>query len=265
MPNLRFNKDSIFGTFVVIVAFCLVCSVCVSSAVVALAPLQAKAVATDRQINILKVAGYEVEGSVGDTYAKHIKSHLLDVATGEFVDDEEGQADSYNFVSLSRDPAASEAIPGDQDFGGIRVRTKLMPVYEVISDEGATERYILPFYGKGLMSTVYGYMAVQNDGRTIAAVTFYSHGETPGLGGEVDNPRWQALWNDKQLFTDNGDYVFKITKNAAHEGEDANYQVDALSGATNTSRGVNNAVHYWADVAYRPFLTKLSQGEVGNE
>lgn len=259
---LKLNKDSVFGTFVVIIGFCLVCSVVVSSAVVALGPFQQAAIANDRQINILRVSGFDIEGSVASTYKAHIEAKLLDVATGNFVDDPDNKADSFNFQSLAKDPAFNTAIPAEEDFAGIRTRTKLMPVYLSKDENGQVIRYILPFYGQALWSTAYGYVAVAPDGNTIKAVTFYSHGETPGLGGEIDNPRWQALWVDKLIERPDGTRGFNITKVADHQGEGKDYDVDALSGATLTARGVDNAAHYWLNVAYKPFLDNLRKGDI---
>ena len=106
---------------------------------------------------------------------------------------------------------------------------------------------------------MYGYVAISpEDANTILGVTFYSHGETPGLGGEIDNPRWQALWVNKKLTDESGAYKFQITKNAA----DQNFDIDALSGATLTSNGVNNTAAYWLGDAYKPFLEKLKNGEI---
>ena len=130
-----------------------------------------------------------------------------------------------------------------------------MPVY-FAKDGGKTVRIILPFYGQALWSTVYGYVAVSpEDGNTILGVTFYSHGETPGLGGEIDNPNFQKKWEGKKIQID-GNYAFKICKNAKDN------QIDALSGATLTSNGVDNTAKYWFDVGYKPFLEKISKGEI---
>lgn len=259
---LKLNKDSVFGTFVVIIGFCLVCSVVVSSAVVALGPFQQAAVANDRQVNILRVSGFEVQRSVATTYQKHIEARLVDLETGKFVTDTNLNADSFNFQSLAKDPEFNVAIPKDEDFAGIRTRTKLMPVYLSKDENGNVVRYILPFYGQALWSTVYGYVAVDPDGNTIKAVTFYSHGETPGLGGEIDNPRWQALWVDKKINREDGTRGFNITKNADKVGDGKDYDVDSLSGATLTARGVDNSTHYWFNVAYKKFLENLSKGEL---
>ena len=96
----------------------------------------------------------------------------------------------------------------------------------------------------------------------MKAVTFYSHGETPGLGGEIDNPRWQALWVDKKLVREDGSRGFNITKTPDHNGEGKDYDVDSLTGATLTARGVDNAANYWFNVAYKAFLDNLRKGEL---
>ncbi len=259
---LKFNKDSVFGTFTVIIGLCLVCSVLVSSAVVALGPFQQAAINNDRQVNILRVSGHDIEGTVADTYNQYIEARLVDLDTGKYVDVSSEEAAAYNFQSLAKDPNYNTAIPADVDYAKMRVRAKNMPVFLAKSAEGKVERYILPFYGQALWSTVYGYVAVAPDGNTIKAVTFYSHGETPGLGGEIDNPRWQALWVDKKIWREDGSDGFVITKGADHVGEGKDYEVDALSGATLTAVGVNNAAHYWLHVAYKPFLENVRKGEI---
>ena len=262
---LKFNKDSVPGTFAVIVSFCLVCSVLVSSVVVALGPLKADAVANDRQVNILKVSGFPTEGTVKATYAKHIEAHLIDVEKGVLADGDFSAAerDAYNFASLSKDPAYSVAIDKDRDLAAIRRRTKLMPVYFCKDDQGQVTRVVVPYYGQGLWSTIYGYVAINpKDGNTLDAVTYYSHGETPGLGGEIDNPRWQAQWVDKKILDDQGNYKFHIQKNADHKGAGKDFEVDALSGATLTSAGVDRFTHYWLGDAYQPFLANLRKGEI---
>lgn len=257
----KLNKDSVLGTFVIIIGFCLVCSVLVSSAVVALNPYKAAAVANDRQVNILKVSGFEVEGSVADTYKKHIEAHLVDVEHGVLADDGKTaeQIEAFDFKSLAKKDGENLAIPAEDDFAKIKTISKLMPVYFSKDDTGTVQRVIVPFYGQALWSTVYGYVAIDpKDGNTIKAVTFYEHGETPGLGGEIENPRWQALWVDKKINDESGAYKFGIKKHAAAK----DFDVDALSGATLTSVGVDGFSHYWLGKAYQPFLQNLSKGEI---
>ena len=259
---LKFNKDSVVGTFTVILGFCLVCSVLVSSAVVALDPFKAAAVANDRQVSILRVSGYEVQGTVAQTYEAHIQAQLLDTETGKLVPEMQAEADGYNFVSQAKNPQANVVIPSEEDIAGIRMHSKLMPVYFAHDEEGNVSRVILPFYGAALWSTAYGYVAVATDGNTIKGVTFYQHGETPGLGGEIDNPRWQALWVDKKIENPEGQLAFNILKGADHEGDSKDYEVDALSGATLTTNGIRHAAQYWLGTVYKPFLDQLRKGEI---
>ena len=133
-----------------------------------------------------------------------------------------------------------------------------MVVYLVNNDSGV-EKYILPMYGKGLWSTMYGFMALNKDLRTIDGFTFYSHGETPGLGGEVDNPKWKAQWKGKQAFNENWDISIEVIKGLVDPtGPKANSQIDGLSGSTLTTRGVDKLVRFWlGDQGYGPFFKNL--------
>ena len=115
---------------------------------------------------------------------------------------------------------------------------------------------VLPVYGKGLWGTLYGYLALKSDLETIQGLTFYQHKETPGLGGEVDNPRWKAMWDGRKLYDPSGKPKAMVFKGPAPK--DNLYAVDGLSGATITSRGVTNLIRYWAsDDGYGTFLKTL--------
>ena len=117
---------------------------------------------------------------------------------------------------------------------------------------------VLPVEGLGLWGTLYGFVALEGDLRTIRGLTFYEHKETPGLGGEVDNPRWKALWRDRLAFNDDRQPVIRVIKGPAGPAPDAPYSVDGLSGATITSRGVTNLLQFWLGPdALGPYLTRL--------
>ena len=123
------------------------------------------------------------------------------------------------------------------------------------------EQVILPVQGAGLWGTMYGYLAVEADGRTARGLQFYQHIETPGLGDGVDKPAWQAQWAGKRLFDDNGDPLVEVVKGPAPEGSD--YQIDGLAGATLTGRGVSIFVQHWiSDEGYGPYLKSLSGKEM---
>ena len=112
----------------------------------------------------------------------------------------------------------------------------------------------LPIEGKGLWSTLYGFLVLGSDGATIRGITFYQHGETPGLGGEIDNLDWKALWDGRQAFDADGRPVIEVVKGKASGPT----EVDGLSGATLTSRGVTNLVRFWlGDNGFGPYLEQF--------
>ena len=134
------------------------------------------------------------------------------------------------------------------------------PVY-LVRKNGDVEQVILPVEGAGLWGTMYGYLAVEADGRTARGLQFYQHIETPGLGDGVDKPAWQAQWRGKRLFDENGDPLIEVVKGPAPAGSD--YQIDGLAGATLTGRGVSIFVQHWiSDEGYGPYLKSLSGKEM---
>jgi Na+-transporting NADH:ubiquinone oxidoreductase subunit C len=138
-----------------------------------------------------------------------------------------------------------------------------MPVY-LVEQDGAVETVVLPVHGYGLWSTMYGYLALEGDGRTVKGITFYQHGETPGLGGEIDNPSWQAKWTGKQALDDSGRVLLQVVKGEPR-GEGVEHQVDGLAGATLTARGVENLARYWlGEQGFGPYLARLTSGNEGS-
>ena len=102
------------------------------------------------------------------------------------------------------------------------------------------------------------FIALERDLDTISGLRFYQHAETPGLGGEIDNPRWIASWEGKELYDDDGALAIEVLKGQAPAGYD--HQIDGLSGATLTTRGVHNLVRFWmGDDGFGPFLDQLGE------
>ena len=95
----------------------------------------------------------------------------------------------------------------------------------------------------------------------MAGIRFFEHGETPGLGGEIENPRWQEAWIGRRIRDDEGAMAFRVDRGRTPEGvADADYRIDGLSGATITSRGVENMVRFWlGDQGYGPYLNRLER------
>ncbi len=228
------------------VAVCLVCALFVSFAAVSLKPLQEANVLLDRQKKVLTVAGLIEEGEspeaarVAELFEKNIRPKVVELATGQV--EPEIDAAEFDQQAAMSDPERSDLAPPN----GAKVAR--LPhhglVYDVI-ENGELEAMIFPIEGKGLWSTLYGYIALAPDARTVVGITFYDHGETPGLGGEVDNPGWKAKWADRKVFNERGQPVIAVKKGIAGPPETDPYQVDGLSGATITSRGVTELVRFW--------------------
>lgn len=249
------SNDSVVKTFLVATLLCIVCSVVVSGAAVQLRPTQQLNKALDKKKNILAAAGlYQEGGNVDEIYNGSIEAKVVDLATGEYVDDM--QVETYDQRKAAKDPAQSIEI--ENDLAGIGRRAKLASVY-LVKDGDKHTRLILPVHGKGLWSTLYGFLAVDMDLNTIKALSFYEHAETPGLGGEVDNPKWKALWDGKKAFGEDGSPKITVIKGKVdNSSASAIHQVDGLSGATITARGVGNLIQYWlGEDGYGKYIEKL--------
>lgn len=253
------NNDSTKKTLLVAFSLCVVCSVIVSTAAVLLKPLQDANVEQDKKRNILGAAGMLEEGVDIDTQFSQISLKLVDLRTGQFSDAKD--ADSYDQVKAAREASSSDALDSQADTAKVGRREHYGLVY-LVGDASNPEVIILPIRGAGLWGPLYGFIALEGDGNTVAGLGFYEHKETPGLGGEVDNPRWKALWPGKQVYRDDRVALHLIKGAVDRSRPDAVYEVDGLSGATLTSRGVSNLVQFWlGENGYGPFLANLKAGE----
>ena len=253
------GNDSISKTFGVALALCVVCAVVVSSAAVILRPTQEVNKLLDLKANILASAGLLQEGVSIETQFEQISTRVVDLQTGEFTDAVD--AATYDQRKASKDPALSMALDPKQDPAKIKRRANYATVYMVEGEQGI-EKIILPIKGYGLWSTLYGFLALEADFETVAGIGFYEHTETPGLGGEVDNPRWKASWVGKQAYNQ-GELAITVLKGKADMNRaGSESQIDGLAGATLTTRGVDNLVRYWlGDEGFRPLINSLKSGE----
>ena len=259
-PIARFlaaPPDSVGKTIVVAVSLCLVASLVVSAAAVSLRPTQEVNSKRDKQVNILQVAGiYEPGIDVGEVFAS-FEPQVLDLSQGTFTN--EFDAATFDDLAAADDPELSRAL--DDDPAGIVRQSNFVTVYLLREENGDLDKVIMPIHGYGLWSTLYGFIALEENGNDIFGLQFYQHAETPGLGAEVDNPRWKAQWNGKRIADDDGAMQITVAKSVPPAGAD--YHVDALAGATLTSVGVDNLVKFWlGEEGYAPFLTKLKEGGV---
>jgi Na+-transporting NADH:ubiquinone oxidoreductase subunit C len=249
-------RESVSKTFIVAIVLAAICSLLVSGAAIGLRPRQEANKIRDRKKNILIVAGlYDAQQSVEEAF-KQIEPHIVDLATGEYVSkDQQLDPETFDQRAAAKDPKLSVKIPPEKDLAGIGRREKYSLIY-LVKKDGKLDQVIVPIDGKGLWSTLYGFLALDGDLNTVRGITFYEHAETPGLGGEIDNPTWKAKWAEKKIYDKDGSVKLHVAKGVADKNNP--HQVDGISGATLTANGVTNLVQYWlGDDGFKKLLERL--------
>jgi Na+-transporting NADH:ubiquinone oxidoreductase subunit C len=244
---------------------CMVFSLAVSAVSVALRERQQENRRLDRIRNVLLVVGLLERGErpsreeLARRFEANLEPRLVDLRSGQYAEAADPMA--FDQRRAAADPARSLPVPEN------RAKVRRVPdralVYLLVP-EGELEGIVLPVEGYGLWSTMYGYLALDADARTIRGLTFYEHGETAGLGGEVDNPRWKALWPSRLAFDEAGEPRIAVAKGRAGPPAEDPYRVDGLSGATLTSNGVTHLLRFWLDEhAFGPYLAGLRRQSEG--
>ena len=238
---------------------CVVCAVFVSSSAVSLRDLQAANEALEKQRNVLVAAGLATSderpsaAEIAERF-NAINQVVIDLDTGEEV----AGVDPDLFDQRAAAAGAETGRPAPDNPARVQRLPRQALVYELQDAGGQLDLVILPINGMGLWSTLYGFIAIDADLITVRGITYYEHLETPGLGGEVDNPRWKALWPGRRAFGDDGAVSIEVIRGRAGAPEADPYRVDGLAGATMTSRGVTNMLHFWlGEHGFRPYLDRL--------
>lgn len=250
------SNNSIKKILTVAFALCIVCSVIVSTAAVALRPMQQLNEELDRKTNILRVANLYERGIDVESAFAEITPRVVDMRTGEYTD--EFDPATFDHFQAARDPATGRTLSGERDIAGLSRVENFATVY-LVGDPDDPEQIIVPIRGQGLWGLMRGYMSIEGDGNTIVGITYYEHSETPGLGAEVNNPRWQAQWEGKEIYADE-ESVQPAIRVARGSGT-GEHQVDGLSGATLTANGVTNMLQFWlSPEGFGEYLAKFRAG-----
>lgn len=242
------NSNSYVMTFSVIL--CVVVSSILALLATVLKPTQQAAAEFDRQKNVMMAAGLIERGDtrsreeLEELYKKQVKAIVVDTRDGSVAEGKTvADLGELNAEAAAADPKHKNAF---------RVLEQAMTA------DGKLDAYILPVSGKGLWSTCYGYLALEADKNRVRGIQFYKHGETPGLGGEIENANWTAMWKGKQILDDDGKLVsVTVKKGKVDESvpREKKHYVDGLAGATITSNGVSKFV--LSDLqAYSTYLQK---------
>ncbi|ANB90997.1 Na(+)-translocating NADH-quinone reductase subunit C [Moraxella ovis] len=262
-------KNSNVSTAVTALILCLVCSVMVSAVAVGLKSKQQENARLDLNKNILMAADmYDPETDSSSVIPERFADfdvRLVNLQTGKFATDQEISAagindvDGYDVSKAARTPYLSTSLV--DDIAKIGGKPNFAKVYLAKDANGEIDQIVLPIHGAGLWGPIFGLLTLDKDLNTVKGVNFYQHKETPGLGSRIEEPQWQETWVDKELYNEDGSRKIAVVKaGTAREG-----QVDGISGATLTIRGVNNLLQYWiGEDGYKPFLDNLKAGQAGN-
>ena len=229
---------------------CIACAIIVSVTAVSVRPEQNLNVENEKKIKILAAAGIQTD-RVDEEFSK-IKTVFVDFETDKLVIIDP----AYDHIKAASNPNLSTVIPKADDIAVLKRRENIGTIYVWVDEKNAIEKLVLPIRGYGLWGTLYGYLSLDSDLNTVRGIEYYDHKETPGLGGEVDNPNWKSDWYGKRIYNDDGGVALYVTKGASS----TDYEIDGISGATLTTNGVSNMIKYWlGDNGYGPIIKNLNE------
>lgn len=255
---LALPNDNLTKTLIVAFLVTFTASIIVSVTAVTLRPFHVANQENERQarLSAMIAALPGMEDILTGAGVDSMEVHIVDLARGEFATGIDPA--TFDQRKAAGDRALSSVIPAEADVAGIKRRANFAQIF-ILRKDGNIQLVVLPVRGVGYQSMLYAYLALNADGNTIAALTFYEQGETPGIGARILEPEWLALWPGKQLADENGEIRISVVRGKAV----GLFEVDGISGATRTSNGVSNMLHFWlGDYGFGPFLARLRAGEV---
>lgn len=254
------ERESVGRTLAVAGGVALICSLLVSAAVYWLRPFQLAYRSLEQNRAVLTAAGLaRVDEALSDREIVErflvLEARIVDLDADAFAEASPTAAAGYDYRDAIDDPEQSVAIAAEHDVAGLGRRPRRMPAY-VLRDAQGVELIVVPVYGRGMWSTVYGYVALGPDLSTVVGVRFHEHGETPGIGDRIQSPAWIAQWAGKRMFGNDGTLALRVGTPAGDSA--ASDRIDAITGATVTVTAVDRLVRYWFGVdGYGPFLANL--------
>ena len=254
------DNNSIKKILIVGISLCLVCSAIVSLAAINLRDKQIENALNEQKIKILASANLLSEEKTLEEVFSSIEERIVDLETGQFVNTI--NLETFDANKVAKDPKTSIVLSNDKDIALIKNRENYAKIYLHYNDV-ELNAVILPVRGYGLWGTMYGYLALESDLNTIIGLEFYKDKETPGLGAEINNPKWKKLWKGKEIYSTNGELAIQVIKGSVMTDDSGfNNKVDGLSGATITGNGVTNLLQFWlSDLGFQPFLNQLKNNK----
>jgi len=224
-----------------LVAVC--CSLGVSVTSVALRGRREGNQDVERMKDILIVTGLYDENVPLARSFRQVEPRMVDLDTGEYIAED------------AHDPTVADVIALRDDLAGIEKRERYVRVY-LVRDLGNVAQIVLPVRGQA-WSMLHAFVALDRDLVTVRGFMVYDHEETPGLGAEVDNPKWRARWPGKRIYDTDGRVALHVMK-AGKATPGSAHEIDGLSGATLTTEGVRDMMRFWfGPGGYKRYLDRL--------
>ena len=231
------NKQSNIYTTIYIIVLVLIVGTVLAVTSLSLRDRQQDNVNADKMRQILASVKITAnDGDIKQVFDRYIVEQMVINNAGEKI---EGNAFDIDVATEIKLPDAERKLP----------------VFVCKTDDGST-KYILPAYGAGLWGPIWGYIAVDSDGTTIYGAFFAHQGETPGLGAEIEKPKFSDQFKGKHLLIDGHFEAVSVIKAGMPAPEGADY-VDGISGGTITSKGVGAMIENCL-APYASFLTGLA-------
>lgn len=255
----RTVEDTPLRAVLTAAAVAVVCALAVSYAAVMLRPYYIANLEAERHARLVSILA-ALPPDMGEVSAKEVEPRVVELNSGAYIDHID--AATFDARRAVADPTQSIAIPPDRDQAGIKRRAHHAVVFILREVDGSVRAVILPVYGSGYQSTLYGFLALSADTRSVLGLKFYEQNDTPGIGARIQEPEWEALWPGKAVYDDAGVIQLGVGRGKiAPSAEDAAYLVDGISGATRTSLGVHGLVRFWlGDYGFGPYLERVREG-----
>lgn len=231
-----------------------VCAVLVSGATVLLRPIQSANRAAEEQARIeALVQGIPGMATLLEQSGGTLSTVVIDLDEGRAA---EGVTPETLDAALA-DQANWTALEPGQDLAGLGQRPDYVQIF-LLRDDDRVSLVLLPLTGQGYGGRIDAILALRGDMNTIAGIAITNHSETPGLGGRIEEPAWQASFPGTEIRDVSGDIRFQVARGEAS----TDYEVDGITGATRTGSAVTRMVRFWlGPEGYGPLIEAIQRGE----
>ena len=232
----------------------LICALILGGIAVTLKPLQERNAEVFKFVNVLKGFGIYQDNFTDENVLAFFskKGFKSEQGVTMFV---VKKAFDFNGENIELEKAELKKLSLAKEMKKTDEKQRHYPIYLLYKglDNKKNDRvasYSMPIFGYGLWSTCYGFLSLEADGRTVKRIVYYDQKETPGLGGEIINPQWQALFTGKTIFDADGTFNPVKTSKTPKDNE-----VQAVSAATFTMEGVNKMISKFVKI-YQPYFKR---------